>query len=141
MRLIGVDVAVMALALAGGGVAAREESDPPANAIVLFVASWCAPCHAELRALPEIAAAAAPMRVFVAPVDNMRATARMMARVPADRQWRMPPAVATAAMRRLAGGAPGLPTSVAVDPAGKVCAVVRKPLSAEVAAVVRGRCL
>lgn len=129
-----------ALLLLAGQAGAQDSADPPHNAVILFVASWCAPCHGELRALPEIAAAAAPMRVLVMPTDDTRGTERMMARVPADRQWRLPPEAATATMRRLAGGAPGLPTSVGIDRAGKVCAVVRKPLSAAVAKGVRARC-
>jgi hypothetical protein len=64
----------------------------------------------------------------------------MMARVPDDRRWRLSPGDASAIMRRLAGVAPGLPISVAIDAAGKVCAVVRKPLSADLAAGVRTRC-
>jgi thiol-disulfide isomerase/thioredoxin len=131
-----------ALCLSGQADVARAHEDVqlPRAAVLLFVASWCAPCHGELRALPEIAAAAAPMRVFVVPIDAARGTERMMKRVPDDRRWRLPPAAATALMRRLAGGAPGLPTSVAIDAGGAVCAVVREPLSPARAGAIRRRC-
>lgn len=136
--------AMIAVALCLGGQAgvalAHEDVQPPRAAVLLFVASWCAPCHGELRALPEIVAAAAPMRVFVVPIDAARGTDRMMKRVPDDRRWRLPPAAATTLMRRLAGGAPGLPTSVAIDASGAVCTVVREPLSPARAVAIRRRC-
>lgn len=128
------------LALAGLAGAAAAEAPPPRNAILLFVASWCAPCHGEVRALPEIAKAAAPMRVIVVPIDARRGTERLMAAVPQDRQWRLAPAEAIATMRRLAGRAPGLPTSVAIDAKGEVCAVARRPLSPATALAIRRRC-
>lgn len=139
-RRTAILAAVMLAGYASAPAAARDDIPPPRNAIILFVAAWCAPCHGEIRALAEIAASAAPMRVFVVTTDDTRGTARMMARVPDERRWRLPPEMATATMRRLADGAPGLPTSVAIDAAGRVCAVVRKPLSAIVAAGIRARC-
>jgi thiol-disulfide isomerase/thioredoxin len=122
------------------GAAAPGEAQPPRDAVLLFVASWCAPCHGELRALPAITKAAAPMRVIVVPIDARRGTERMMAKVPRGQQLRFVTAEAAAMMRRLAGGAPGLPTSVAIDAAGHVCAVSRRPLSPAAAAAIRKRC-
>jgi thiol-disulfide isomerase/thioredoxin len=128
------------IVLAGLTGAAAAEAPPPRNAILLFVASWCAPCHGEVRALPAIARAASPMRVIVVPIDARRGTERLMADVPPGQQWRLSPAAATATMRRLAKGAPGLPTSVAIDAEGEVCAVARRPLSPATALAIRRRC-
>jgi thiol-disulfide isomerase/thioredoxin len=139
-RRAAILAAIMLVCCARASAAQPDEVQPPRNAIILFVAAWCAPCHGEMRALPEIAASAAPMRVFVVTTDDTRGTARMMVRVPDDRRWRLSPGDAGAVMRRLAGTAPGLPISVAIDATGKVCAVVRKPLSADLAAGVRTRC-
>lgn len=128
------------LAATWPGAAGAADPDPPGNAILLFVASWCAPCHAEVRDLPALRRAAGPMRVLVVPVDATRQTRAMLARVPAEAIVTLEPARAKAWMRRLAGGAPGLPTSVAVDLHGTVCGVRREPLDAAAVATIRRGC-
>ncbi|RHW16684.1 hypothetical protein D1610_14940 [Sphingomonas gilva] len=121
--------------------AAPADTPPPKNAILLFVASWCAPCHGELRMLGSIGRQAAPMRVIVVPIDARRGTEAMIARVPENQLLRLEPRAATAMMRRLSGGAPGLPTAVAIDRAGRVCGVERRSLVPERARALRLGCL
>jgi thiol-disulfide isomerase/thioredoxin len=130
----------LAAAIGLGGFAAPQAPEPPANAILLFVASWCAPCHAEVRALPDLARAAAPLRVLVVPIDRHRGTRRMIAAVPEQQLLRLEPSAAAALMRSVAGAAPGLPTSVALDGRGRRCGVVRRPLTPQDAALLAERC-
>lgn len=120
--------------------AADEPGPAPANSVLLFVAGWCAPCRGELAALPDLRRAAAPRRVLVVPIEADRATARMIAGIPADQILLRPPAVASALMRTLAGTAPGLPISVITDGRGRTCAVHRRPLAAADIAALIARC-
>jgi thiol-disulfide isomerase/thioredoxin len=133
--------ALTALAL-GAIPAGSAEPRPqaPPGALLLFVASWCAPCYGELRALPEIARAAGPLRTLVVPVDARRQTDRMVAGIPAERLLRLEPTKAMALMRAAAGTAPGLPTSAMTRPNGETCAVRRTPLTPATVAAMRAAC-
>lgn len=113
---------------------------PPRDAILMFVAAWCAPCHGEIRDLESLSRTAAPRRVLIVPIDTTPSSRAMMARVPPAQRLDLPPGLATDLMRRLSGGAAGLPTTVATDRTGAVCAVHRKPLTVDDLPALAARC-
>ncbi|MDJ0278375.1 hypothetical protein QLH51_16380 [Sphingomonas sp. 2R-10] len=123
--------------IAGPAMAAPRPLPP--RAILLFVASWCAPCHGEIAQLPRLSEAARPYKVTVVPIDRGRATAAMLANVPAAQRW-VPDAAQMAAIRaELLGGTAGLPFSVAIGVDGRVCGEHRGVLSpGKVEAMRRG---
>lgn len=128
-----------ALVLAAVPAGAAAPTYPP-RAILLFVASWCAPCHGEIAALPRLSEAAGPWRVLVVPVDRSRATAAMMAGVPVAQRW-TPDAARMAAMREdLFGDTAGLPFSVAIGGDGRPCGAHRGVLSLARVAALRAGC-
>ncbi len=97
------------------GAAPAEPVRYPARTILLFVASWCAPCHGELRQLPAIAGGAGPYRVLVVPIDRGRATDAMLRAVPVEQVWR-PDAARMAEVRgELLAKTAGLPFSVCTN--------------------------
>lgn len=133
----GMAALLLAAAPAPVGAAAPTY---PARTILLFVASWCAPCHGEIAALPRLTEAAGPWRVLVVPIDRGRATAAMVQGVPVAQRW-APDAVQMAAMREdLFGGTAGLPFSVAVGGDGRPCGVHRGVLRAERVVALRAGC-
>lgn len=106
------------VALAGDG------AELPRPGVVVFWASWCVPCRAELKRVAELAVAARPLPIALLALDSpdvARAALRRMnvttARAFADPR---PPAQVLAAW-----GATALPLAVAIDRAGKVCGVKR----------------
>lgn len=132
-RLFGTLVTTLLLAgLARPAVAAEA----PAPAVLLFWASWCAPCQAELRQLPALREAAAPFALRVVPYEsNGRDLPRT---VRAEERW-VParPVIALLADWKLPAA---LPLTVVVGRSGDRCAVVRGGISApQLAALVR-RC-
>lgn len=122
------------------GAAPVEPVRYPARSILLFVATWCAPCHGELRQLPSIAAGAGPYRVLVVPVDRGRATDAMLREVPVEQVWR-PDAARMAAVRgELLARTPGLPFSVAIGGDGRPCTTHRGGMTAASARGMRTEC-
>ncbi|CAM3096239.1 hypothetical protein SPAN111604_03520 [Sphingomonas antarctica] len=98
-----------AAAIAGQATDGRGDAAAmPRPALVLFWADWCAPCRAEMLALPEIERAVAPLPVVVVPLSNWRALPaavdRRKIRVPDGGGWdylaalRIPPALPAAAI-------------------------------------------
>lgn len=133
----GGGAAALLLAVAPAGAAAPVY---PARTILLFVASWCAPCHGEIAALPRLNEAAGPWRVLVVPIDRGRATAAMLSGVPVAQRW-VPDAVRMAAMREdLFAGTAGLPFSVAIREDGRPCGAHRGVLSAARVVALRAGC-
>lgn len=118
---------------------ARADEAPrwPADAVLLFVAGWCAPCHAELREVEALAAAAEPRRLLVVPADQTRSTATMMKPLSAARVWRDP-----AVLRALWSGAlgAGLPLTLVTDGEGRVCGEHRRVLRPGDVAALAARC-
>lgn len=125
------------------GDARAQSSDAarlPPETVLLFVASWCAPCHGELAGLSEIARGARPYRVLVVAFDDSRATRAMLAAVPAAQRWQ--PDRAT--QRRLAAEverrSAGLPFSLAADRDAHICAAHAEALDAGRAAAMVAAC-
>lgn len=122
------------------GAAPAEPVRYPARSVLLFVASWCAPCHGELRQLPAIAAGAGAYRVLVVPIDRGRATDAMLRGVPAEQLWR-PDAARMAEVRtELLAKTAGLPFSVAIGADGRPCALHRGGMTAVSARGMRTEC-
>ncbi len=121
-RKSGARFRILSLPLAALLLGATEAPEAgPKESILLMVASWCAPCHAELRRLGEISGAAAPWSVRVVPHDDDWATMAMMEGVPKGQRLMAD----RATIEQWTGQTRGLPFSVAVDADGKVCGRVR----------------
>lgn len=132
-------VILAALALAAGPAAAASGRYPP-RTILLFVASWCAPCHGEIAQLPRLTDAADPYRVLVVPMDRGRTTVAMLRGVPTGQRW-VPDPVALAAIRdELMRGTAGLPFSVAIDGNGRACGEHRGVLTPARVDAMRREC-
>lgn len=123
-----------------GPPAGAETGRYPPNSVLLFVASWCAPCHAELARLPAIAQGARPFRVLVVPFDDRPATLAMIAAVPEAQRWRPDRAMQRRLTKELPGETGGLPFSIAVDGDGRTCGSVRVGLDGPGAAALVARC-
>lgn len=107
----------------------------PQPALILFWASWCAPCRAELRALPEIEHAVAPLPVTILPLTDPRdlpgAVDWRKVRVPAGGGWRYLTALRVP---------PALPAAAIVDASGERCAAKAGGLDGPKAAALKATC-
>ena len=128
------------LLLFGTPAGAQTERYPP-HSILLFVASWCAPCHAELARLPAITRGARPFRVLVVAYDDSAATRMMLDAVPAAQRWQPARPLRRQLARILAVETSGLPFSMAVDRNGHACASARQGIDGTVAAAMVARCV
>ena len=117
-RLGALASIALALTPAAAGAPMRY---PPAT-IVMFVAGWCAPCHAEIARLDEIADAARPFAVAVAVLDDSPAGRAMVRGIAPDRLFRFPPAMRARIEARLYRDSAGLPYSLAIAEDGHACA-------------------
>ena len=120
--------------LAATPLPAAAPSYPP-QTLVLFVASWCAPCRAELRHLDEIAAAATPVEVRVTPIDQSSGTAAMLRDVPPARIWRSAHTV-----NAYAQSSGLLPFSIMTDAQGRTCATHDRALDPVSVTAMRHHC-
>lgn len=129
-------ILILLVSLLGGDCRARAEEQAERR-IILFGASWCAPCLIEIRGLPQLAAAAAPDRLIVAWTDS--GADRYLAAAPANVE-----PMAQGASRRmlasLAGDVAGLPFAVMLDRQGRRCAEWRAPLTPRDVARLRALC-
>lgn len=134
-------VAIAAL-FANGAAADPHAGEPlyPPRAIVILVASWCAPCRGELARLDEIAAAAGNHATQVLAIDDSAATARMLRLVDPALVWRPDAAQRARVRAALLARTPGLPYAAATDARGAICAEENGGLDrGRIAALVR-RC-
>jgi len=100
----------------------------PRPVILMFWATWCAPCRLELEALPELSAAARPIPIVVTPFDESNRT-REALRGLAPSRVGYPAIGAQALLNALIGGAAGLPVNIAIDASGAICARKLGPLT------------
>lgn len=128
----------MALACLGAGSLAGQ--DAPPDTLLLFVAGWCAPCHAELARIDAIVTAAGNARVKVIPLDDTARTQAMLDRVPDQIVWRPDPIALAKLRERVFGDNAGLPYSVLTDASGRVCARSKRSLDAGRVAEMVDRC-
>lgn len=131
-------LAALVLAL---GAAAPVADTPryPADSVLLLIAPWCAPCHAELARLDTIAAAARPRAVRVFMVEDGARAAAMWRRVPEAYRWTPPDGEVRRYRTDALGRAAGLPFAIATDARGRVCATRDGGMDAtRVVALVRG---
>lgn len=119
------------LALCSTPVCAAQQPAAPADTLLLVVASWCAPCHGELRALDAIAAAARPARTLVVAYDDTRATRAMLRAIAPDHRWPVNTPAQRQIRRQLVRDAVGLPYAVLTDARGDPCATSNQGLNAD----------
>ena len=117
--------------------AAAGQNRAEADTLLLFGASWCAPCVAELRSLRPIAEQTAPAKVLIVWQDN--GIARLV-----------PPSLGNVALAgpeeaqkltsQFSATGGGLPFAVMIDAAGRACAQHRGPLTPQNAAAMARSC-
>ncbi|WP_394646662.1 hypothetical protein [uncultured Sphingomonas sp.] len=133
-------LSLVAAVLGGGAAAPAGDLAYPPDSVLLLVAPWCAPCHAELARLDTIAAAARPQRLRVFMVDDGAGAGAMWRRVPDGYRW-TPPAGEERRYRADAlARTPGLPFSLATDARGRVCAMRGGGMDAARVAALVGAC-
>ena len=108
------------------------------GAVILFGASWCAPCRAELRNLPELASAVAPARIEIAWIDR---APRVATRAAGPNVVVIPPAEAQRKFAAIAGVNQALPVAAMIDASGRTCAIARAPATIPVLQGLVARCL
>ncbi|WP_054436698.1 MULTISPECIES: thioredoxin domain-containing protein [Novosphingobium] len=130
MSLIGAS----APALAAGSVPAASlvaaPGEPPRDSVLMFVASWCAPCLAELARFEALEAAARPRRLLIVALDEGAGSTEMTRRFDGRQKLAISPREGWELLRRAsAGRAAGLPYAVMTDETGRPCALRDRGLS------------
>ena len=131
---------VLALASSGGqaqSAAGAARNTAPPRTILMFGASWCAPCIAEVRDIAPLAAGARPDRIVI--VWNDRAIGRVARSLP-DNVAIASPEDAARMADRYAKGVAGLPYNVMIGAQGRKCAELNAPLSVEAIKRMRQSC-
>lgn len=133
-------ICLASVSLLLGGISAFPERSHAASRhrlIILFGASWCAPCRAELRKLPLLAARARPDQVVIAWLDHIPGLKGT------KRQGNVTILSTSAAHRlfhRIAPGATEIPLTKIVSSRGVVCATVHGPLKETLLRIAEARC-
>ena len=134
-KSLGLIGAIALLIIPMPGLAVAEEQG--ARTIVLFGATWCAPCRVELRGLRDLAAAAPRINWIIAWDDNSLSRLRF-ARPAALRE--VTGSAAAALKARLAPDAAGYPFAVMLDAQGVRCAAWPGPLTPALVDRLRKEC-
>jgi thiol-disulfide isomerase/thioredoxin len=117
----GVALAICLIALINGAAAAEPAPRYPERTVLLLVASWCAPCYAELARLDDIAAAARPLQVRVLLVDDGARSRAMVRGINAARRWEPKGGELSRIRADIWRRTAGLPFSVVTDSEGRIC--------------------
>ena len=130
-------VAAITSNLGHAEISAGSAKDAADRTILMFGASWCAPCIAELRNIPTLASGARPDRIVIAWTD--KGIRRYTLAVPGNVE------IASASdvqqmTRQYASGISGLPYSVMIDSHGHKCAEWTAGLSSEAISRMRVIC-
>lgn len=141
MRLLRTRLIVLASAGFALGAAAPADGGYPPRSVLMFVASWCAPCHGEVARAAEIAAAAAPFEVRVVGFDATVSTEAMLRPLPDALRWEPSAPLRRRIAAELAPVSAGLPFAVAIDRDGRPCASERRGLDAGRVRALVARCL
>lgn len=142
MVRLSISVAIFAAAITSNLGHAETRDSPSMNGashrtIIMFGASWCAPCIAELRNIGALASDASPDRIVIVWTDSgirrynfARRDNIEMASGPAAQQMAL----------RYASGIAGLPYSVMIDGKGHKCAEWKSGLTPEAIRQMRVTC-
>lgn len=114
----------------------------PPGSVLLFVASWCAACHTEIKAFEAITQAAAPRPVYIVPLAGDEGAAALLAAVPERQILRIAPAASKDMLHRLSRGTGriAIPMAVVVDGAGDACVTHQSQVSARELRALIARC-
>lgn len=112
---------------------------PPAPAVLLFWAAWCAPCRAEIRDLENIRRMAAPLPVIIVAAEG-DARSRALLRALPDEAVRYPADAATDVMSLIPGGGAALPAAMAHNVEGVICGIRRGVVTSADLVEWRDRC-
>ena len=104
--------------------------------IVLFGASWCAPCRIELRQLPALANAAEPDRLTVAWIDRAPPSYLIASNLNVAV---LSPGEASQRFQAVVGESGGLPVSVIIE-GSRVCGISRRPLTLQSLRALQNSC-
>lgn len=113
-------------------------AENPKHRILLFGASWCAPCIKELRSMGKLASAAKPDRIVIVWTDGgirrYRVPSYQNVEIASDTQGRM-------LVSKFTSGSAGLPYSVMIDERDRKCAEWNKSLTPDAMTVMRNICI
>ena len=138
LSITGLIAFIFLMGASSVGAAPRDrEGGGDQRTVILFGASWCAPCIAELRGIGGLAVAAPADRIVVAWADT--GIARFRFEHPANVEVVSPKRAAELTQAYAADSA-GYPYAVMLDGHGKVCARWRKGLTEEALATLRSQC-
>jgi thiol-disulfide isomerase/thioredoxin len=142
MFRLSISVAIFAAAITSNLGHAETQAGPAKDGaanrtILMFGASWCAPCIAELRDIATLASGASPDRIVVAWTDG--GIRRYKLALPGNVEIASGVDVQQMA-RRYASGTSGLPYSVMIDDRGGKCAEWKAGLTTEAIRQMRSTC-
>jgi thiol-disulfide isomerase/thioredoxin len=137
MRGKSIAAVLLATAIPAGDPALAEDSNRSPRTIILFGASWCAPCRVELRQLPTLARLSAPDHLEIAWIDRKPATgdaAYPNVKILSVRDAREK-------LERFGGDISGLPLTIILGSDMQVCSALREPLTASGVRRLQSSCL